>query len=97
MSTKPKHLTPSKIDENKPWDVYDLGAGFYYLTAPAGAVLADHMHEAAETIWVLSGKGQFQIGDELFELSPMTEISVKPGVYHKLTVQEDMKFIEQRK
>lgn len=97
MNYTPKQLKPSEIDADKEWDVYDLGSGFYYLVAPAGAVLADHVHEDAETIWVISGRGKFQVADETFELKPMTEISVGANVYHKLTVLEDMKFIEQRR
>ncbi len=96
MSSQPKSFKPSDIDADKEWDVYDLGSDFYYLVAPAGAVMGDHTHEKAETIWVLSGRGKFQVGDETFELTPMTEIYVASNVYHKLTVQEDMTFIEQR-
>jgi mannose-6-phosphate isomerase-like protein (cupin superfamily) len=53
---------------------------------PPGATTAAHYHPKTEEIYyILSGKGQMQIGSERREVVPGDAIAIPPGQIHQIT------------
>lgn len=88
-----KPWQPFAKDEQK--TAYKAGPVYFY-EAKAGAVLADHAHKNAETLWIIEGSGQILIGNKTAEFEAPCIIEVPANVYHKFMPGTDVKFIEQR-
>lgn len=86
-------LKPFVDDDQKKG--YETGPVYYY-EAKAGAVLADHTHETAETLWVIEGNGKIQIDDKTDEFEAVCRINIPANAYHKFEATTDVKFIELR-
>jgi quercetin dioxygenase-like cupin family protein len=67
----------------------------FYIEAKTGGVLADHTHKDAETLWIISGKGQLQVGEETIEFASPCILKIPGGIYHKFIPKTDVNFIEQ--
>jgi quercetin dioxygenase-like cupin family protein len=89
---KKEPLKPFKNNESR--TTYECGPVFY-ITAKAGGVLADHIHDEAETLWILSGNGKIQVDEEVFGFEAPCILKIPGGVYHKFLPKTDVNFIEQ--
>ena len=67
-----------------------------YIEAEAGATLADHIHDEPEKLWIISGKGEFLVGDKTHKFEGPCILEVPGGIYHKFMPETDVNFIEQR-
>jgi quercetin dioxygenase-like cupin family protein len=85
-------LKPTKQNESRV--TYECGPVFY-ITATAGGILADHRHDEAETLWIVSGKGKIQLGDQTTEFEAPCVLKIPGGIYHKFMPVTDVNFIEQ--
>lgn len=74
---------------------FEIGPVYYY-EAKAGAILADHAHDMAETLWVMNGRGQIIIGESMINFEAPCEIQIPANIYHKFMPITDVKFIELR-
>jgi quercetin dioxygenase-like cupin family protein len=74
---------------------FKAGRLFYYTTNP-GAVRADHTHPEAETLWVIKGKAELQVGEEREVIEAPCMVEIPGNIYHKLTAITQTNFIEQR-
>lgn len=94
---KMKHVKELKIVEHndQKGHTYECGPLMYIETKP-GVIRADHTHPYAETFWMLDGKFQLQIGDEVIEMDAPCKIEIPAGVYHKLIAITQTNFIEKR-
>lgn len=67
-----------------------------FIKAQAGSILADHTHEQPETLWIISGKGKFLVGEKTYGFEGPCILKVTSGVYHKFIPITDVDFIELR-
>jgi quercetin dioxygenase-like cupin family protein len=89
---KSEPLKPIKQNESRA--TYECGPVFY-ITAKAGGILADHTHDEAETLWIVSGKGKILVGDETTEFEAPCILKIPGSIYHKFMPITDVNFIEQ--
>jgi len=62
----------------------DLTVGISII--PPGGGLSPHSHKySEEIIYVLSGKGEYVIGDKRIRIEPGTSLLIPPGIKHKAT------------
>lgn len=87
------NLEPFDVNESR--TVYDAGPVFY-ITAPKDAVLADHTHDEAETLTIVSGTAEIQIGEKVEVAKAPCVVKIPSGIYHKFTAKTKVDFIEQR-
>lgn len=83
------------ISANDARTTYKCGP-VYFIEAKAGKILADHVHDAAETLWIISGKGKLEIADEVINFEAPCILKVPGGVYHKFLPETDVRFVEQK-
>ncbi|MHB1005601.1 MAG: cupin domain-containing protein [Chloroflexota bacterium] len=65
----------------------DLAGDFtmFHLILPPGSSSDYHMHErSGEVMYVMSGRGQGVLGDEVFDLEPEMAFYAPPGVWHQV-------------
>jgi mannose-6-phosphate isomerase-like protein (cupin superfamily) len=89
---KNQPLKPIKQNESRA--TYECGPVFY-IEAKAGGTLADHTHDEAETLWIVSGNGKIQVGEETTQFEAPCILEIPGGVYHKFLPVTDVNFIEQ--
>ncbi|MHB1842765.1 MAG: cupin domain-containing protein [Sulfobacillus sp.] len=61
----------------------------------AGHALSLQYHrQKLETLWVVSGRGRFQIGDNEVLVGPGYSVTVEPGIVHRISADDDLRVIE---
>lgn len=90
---KQEPLEPTSDNETR--TVYTCGSVFY-IEAQAGHVLADHVHEQAETLWILEGRGKIQVGDQTYAFKAPCTLKIPGDTYHKLKTETGVRLIEQK-
>lgn len=75
--------------------IYKTGS-VYNISAQQGTILSDHSHDEAETIWLIYGEAEIQIGEVIERAKAPCEFYVGPKVYHKFTAITDINFVEER-
>ena len=63
-------------------------------TLEKGAVLAEHHHPHEQVTYVISGKLDFQVGEERKILSAGDSAYMGPNVSHKVTVLEEARCVD---
>jgi len=72
---------------------YDC-SGIYYIKLDKGAVVSDHKHEEAQTVYLLEGRAEVVVGEETLQMKAQQKIYIEGGVYHKFTALTDLVALE---
>jgi len=64
-----------------------------YIARKKDTVSADHIHEEAETLYLVEGKVELTIGKETKNVEAPIKVSVPSNEYHKLIALTDIKLI----
>ncbi len=89
-------ILPLTEIERKPGRTKYTCGPVIFIEAEAGATLADHTHQEPETLWIISGKGKFLVGEETYDFQGPCILKVRGDVYHKFMPTTDVNFIELR-
>ena len=82
--------------EHKPGRTKYTCGPVVFIEAEAGATLADHVHPESETLWIISGKGKFLVGEKTYDFNGPCILKVPSATYHKFMPTTDVNFIELR-
>lgn len=83
-------LVPTKIENDVV--IYPCGP-VHYVAAKAGRILADHTHDEAEILWIISGSGEMIVANGKAEFTGPQTVHIPAGVYHKFLAKTDVNFI----
>ncbi len=80
------------LKEDKRGIIYRCGS-VNYIVRKKGTTSADHIHEEAETLYLVEGKGKLTLGDETQEIEAPIKVLIPANKYHKLVAITDIKLI----
>mgnify|MGYP001614633611 CR=1 FL=1 len=82
-----------KLDERGV--IYDCGkSGF--ISRKEGTISANHVHEDAETVYLVKGNVELTTGEETQVVEAPVKFTTGPNVYHKLVALTDIELVIDR-
>ncbi len=75
--------------------IYDCGKSSF-IARKKGSISANHIHEDAETIYLVKGKIELTIGKETKIVKAPIKFSYTSNIYHKLVALTDIELIIDR-
>ena len=83
------------VKEDERGIIYDCGK-VGYIFRKQGTVSANHVHEDAETLYLVEGRVELTIGDKTQVAEAPIKIEIPSNIYHKLVALTDIRIVEER-
>ena len=89
-------LTPLPIiKEDERGTIWDCDS-YNFISRKKGTVRANHVHEGAETLYLVLGRAELTVGDQTQIVEALIKIEIEADQYHQLIALTDIGLLENR-
>jgi quercetin dioxygenase-like cupin family protein len=78
------------IKSDKRGIIYDCDDGVGYIVRKKGTISANHTHIEPETLYLVKGKIELTVGNQIKKVEAPIKIDINSNVYHKLIALSDI-------